>query len=81
MVALWRLVAAVQARLERIRKNLPPDIDLQTIRDQSRFIRRSVEDIKLHLILGSLLASAVVYLFMRNLRSTVVAAPASGCCG
>ena len=68
------VVDAVQARLERIRKNLPPDIDLQTIRDQSRFIRRSVEDIKMHLILGSLLASAVVYLFMRNLRSTVVAA-------
>src|SRR5262245_35269073 len=29
------VVDAVQDRLERIRKNLPPDIDLQTIRDQA----------------------------------------------
>jgi hypothetical protein len=53
---------------------LPPDIRIQPIRDQSRFIRRSFEDIKLHLILGSLLASLVVFLFMRNPKITFIAA-------
>jgi HAE1 family hydrophobic/amphiphilic exporter-1 len=47
---------------------------MQPIRDQSRFIRRSFEDIKLHLFLGGLLASIVVFLFMRNMRVTVIAA-------
>jgi HAE1 family hydrophobic/amphiphilic exporter-1 len=68
------VVDALIARLERVKRILPADIVVQTIRDQSRFIRRSVHDIMMHLILGSLLASAVVFLFIRNLRSTVIAA-------
>ncbi len=70
------VVDAIMARLERIKQTLPPDIRFQTIRDQSRFIRKSVEDIQHHLILGGLLASIVVFLFIRNLRSTVIAAVA-----
>ncbi|MFB3903545.1 MAG: efflux RND transporter permease subunit [Acidobacteriota bacterium] len=68
------VVDAILARLERIKPTLPPDIQIQTIRDQSRFIRKSVEDIQHHLILGGLLASLVVFLFIRNLRSTLIAA-------
>ncbi len=62
------------ARLERIKATLPPDIRIQTTRDQSRFIRRSVQDIQHHLVLGGLLASLVVFLFMRNIRTTIIAA-------
>jgi HAE1 family hydrophobic/amphiphilic exporter-1 len=68
------VVDRVLARLKRIEATLPADIRLQPIRDQSRFIRRSFEDIKLHLFLGGLLASAVVFLFIRNLRVTLIAA-------
>ncbi len=70
------VVDGIMARLERIKPTLPPDIQIQTIRDQSRFIRKSVSDIQHHLILGGLLASLVVFLFIRNLRSTVIAAVA-----
>ncbi len=68
------VVDAVMARLERIKTTLPSDIKIQTTRDQSRFIRRSIQDIQHHLILGSLLASIVVFFFIRNIRSTVIAA-------
>ena len=68
------VVDRVLARVESIRRTLPADIRVQPIRDQSRFIRRSFEDIKLHLILGSLLASLVVFLFMRNPKVTLIAA-------
>ena len=68
------VVDAVMARLERIKQNLPPDIKVQTTRDQSLFIRRSFEEIQHHLLLGGLLASIVVLLFMRNFRSTIIAA-------
>jgi HAE1 family hydrophobic/amphiphilic exporter-1 len=54
------VVDRVQEKLQRIQAQLPQDITISIGNDQSRFIRRSFEDIKLHLILGGLLASVVV---------------------
>jgi HAE1 family hydrophobic/amphiphilic exporter-1 len=68
------VVDRVQDRLQRIQGQLPQDIQISIGNDQSRFIRRSFEDIKLHLILGAFLASIVVFLFIRNLRVTFIAA-------
>ena len=68
------VVDRIQERLQRIQAALPQDIEIRIGNDQSRFIRRSFEDIKLHLILGGLLASIVVFLFIRNLRVTFIAA-------
>ena len=68
------VVDNVLKRLDVIRRTLPSDMRVQPIRDQSRFIRRSFEDIKLHLFLGGLLASFVVFLFIRNLKVTLIAA-------
>jgi HAE1 family hydrophobic/amphiphilic exporter-1 len=68
------VVDRVQQRLQRIQAQLPQDIQLSAGNDQSRFIRRSFEDIKLHLILGGLLASVVVFVFIRNIRVTLIAA-------
>src|SRR3989441_263720 len=70
------VVDAVMAKLESIKSTLPSDLLIVTRRDQSIFIRRSIEDIQHHLILGSLLAALVVFLFLRNIRSTVIAATA-----
>ena len=64
----------VKERLEEIRNQLPPDVHAEVIRDQSRFIKASVDAINEHLIIGGLLAAIVVLLFMRNLRSTFIAA-------
>ena len=68
------VVDRVQEKLQRIQAQLPQDIQISIGNDQSRFIRRSFEDIKLHLVLGGLLASVVVFLFIRNLRVTFIAA-------
>ena len=70
------VVDAVMAKLESIKATLPADILIVTRRDQSIFIRRSIDDIQHHLILGSLLAALVVFLFLRNIRSTIIAATA-----
>lgn len=64
----------IKARLKELQAQLPSDIHAETIRDQSRFIKASVDAINEHLIIGSLLASIVVLLFMRNFRSTLIAA-------
>ncbi len=68
------VVDRVLARLDQIKATLPSDIDIRPTRDQSRFIRKSFEEIQLHLLLGGLLAALVVFLFIRNLRVTVIAA-------
>src|SRR5215470_3351919 len=70
------VVDAVMAKLEAIKPTLPADLTIVTRRDQSVFIRRSIEDIQHHLILGSILAAIVVFIFLRNIRSTVIAATA-----
>jgi multidrug efflux pump subunit AcrB len=68
------VVDRVMARLAQIQAALPPDLTVNIGSDQSRFIRRSFEDIRLHLLLGSFLACCVVFLFIRNLRVTFIAA-------
>jgi HAE1 family hydrophobic/amphiphilic exporter-1 len=70
------VVDRVLARVERIQAALPSDIRILPRRDQSVFIRKSFEEIQLHLILGGLLAAAVVYLFIRNWRVTIIAGTA-----
>jgi HAE1 family hydrophobic/amphiphilic exporter-1 len=70
------VVDTVLSRLEQIKPSLPSDLVIATRRDQSIFIRRSIEDIQHHLVLGSLLAAIVVFLFLRNFRSTIIAATA-----
>ncbi|MBP2671920.1 MAG: Acriflavin resistance protein, partial [candidate division NC10 bacterium] len=69
-----KVVEAVKADLRRIAATLPPDFRVQTVRDQSRFIRRSFEEVQTHMILGGFLAALVVLFFIRNLRSAIIAA-------
>jgi HAE1 family hydrophobic/amphiphilic exporter-1 len=68
------VVDRVLARLTQIQATLPSDINVKASRDQSRFIRKSFEEIQHHLIFGGLLAALVVLFFMRNWRATVISA-------
>src|SRR6266850_957913 len=68
-----KIIAAVKKKLEQIRKTLPPGVSVKIIRDQSVFINASVASLEEHLLFGSLLASLVVLLFIRNLRSVLIA--------
>jgi HAE1 family hydrophobic/amphiphilic exporter-1 len=66
----------VKKELARAEAQLPSDVKMEIIRDQSRYIDAALHEINTHLVLGSILASLVVFLFMRNWRSTVIAAVA-----
>ncbi|MFQ3581775.1 MAG: efflux RND transporter permease subunit [Chloracidobacterium sp.] len=63
----------VKQELERVRGQLPGDVRLEIIRDQSRYINAALHEIQVHLALGSLLACLVVLVFMRSWRSTLIA--------
>ncbi len=70
------VIESAKAGLERLALTLPPDVKLQVIRDQSRYIYAALHEIELHLVLGSILASLVVLAFMRSWQSTIIAAVA-----
>jgi HAE1 family hydrophobic/amphiphilic exporter-1 len=70
------VIEGVKTKLAALRRQVPPDVKLEVIRDQSRYIYAALHEINLHLILGSILASLVVLAFMRSWRSTLIAAVA-----
>ena len=70
------VIEAVKENLGRVSRQLPSDVKLEVIRDQSRYIYAALHEINLHLILGSILACLVVLVFMRSWRSTAIAAVA-----
>ncbi|MDT5157223.1 MAG: multidrug efflux pump [Acidobacteriota bacterium] len=67
------VIQGVKAQLTRVAAQLPADVRMEVIRDQSRYIESALHEITVHLVLGSLLACLVVLLFMRSWRSTLIA--------
>jgi hydrophobic/amphiphilic exporter-1 (mainly G- bacteria), HAE1 family len=70
------VIEDVKARLQTLQAQLPPDVKMEVIRDQSRYIYEALHEINRHLILGSILACLVVLAFMRNWRAMIIAAVA-----
>jgi HAE1 family hydrophobic/amphiphilic exporter-1 len=64
---------AVQGRLDMLRPSLPPDIHLELIQDQARFVRNSMHEVKFHLLLAAVLVSLTILLFIRDWRTTLIA--------
>src|SRR5258705_5551170 len=73
------VINGIKRELPRIAGQLPADVKMEVIRDQSRYIEAALHEIQKHLVLGSILASLVVLLFMRSWRSTLIAAVAIPC--
>lgn len=73
------VINGIKRELPKVASQLPSDVKLEIIRDQSRYIESALHEIQKHLILGSILASLVVLLFMRSWRSTIIAAVAIPC--
>jgi HAE1 family hydrophobic/amphiphilic exporter-1 len=67
------VIERVKAALDRLAGVLPADVEIRIIRDQSRFIKSSIETVRLHLWLGAVLVALTVLVFMRDWRSTLVA--------
>jgi HAE1 family hydrophobic/amphiphilic exporter-1 len=68
-----QVVDRVKQRLTAIQPLLPADIQTEVIRDQSRFIKSSIDEVQVHLLLAALLVSLTILLFIRDWRTTVIA--------
>lgn len=73
------VIEGIKERINALRSQLPGDMRIEVIEDQSIYIYSALHEITVHLVLGSILASLVVLVFMRNWRATVIAAIAIPC--
>ena len=67
-------VAAVRDRVEALRSRLPRGWQIDYARDQSEFVKTAIHAVQEHLVLGSILAAGVVWMFLKRSRPTVIAA-------
>ncbi|MCW5962708.1 MAG: efflux RND transporter permease subunit [Bryobacterales bacterium] len=70
------VIEGVKDRIELLRSSLPSDFQITYANDTSDFINESFHAVQEHLILGGILASLVVFIFIRNIRATLIAAVA-----
>jgi hydrophobic/amphiphilic exporter-1 (mainly G- bacteria), HAE1 family len=66
------VIDRIKKEIREINKTLPPGMKLQYSFDQSTFIKRSIKEVQGHLILGGILAILAVFLFLRNVRTTLI---------
>jgi hydrophobic/amphiphilic exporter-1 (mainly G- bacteria), HAE1 family len=62
----------VKAEVERLRPQIPPAIEIATLNDRSETVKASVTDVKFTLFLALCLVVMVIFLFLRNLRATMI---------
>lgn len=68
-----KVIELVKEKLASLQPMLPADCRTRIVRDQSRFILRSLEEINFHLIFGAILVMVTVFAFLHDGRGTVIA--------
>src|SRR5438552_15358968 len=63
----------VHATIDDLRKTLPPGVHLQPFYDQSTIVSNSIKSVRDAILLGLILASAVLIIFLRDWGTSVVA--------
>ncbi len=71
-----QVIRRVKKELDRINRTLPPGMKINTAFDQSIFIQDSIDQVRHHLVIGSILAVVAVFIFLRNIRTTLISAVA-----
>ncbi|KAF1717966.1 acriflavin resistance protein [Pseudoxanthomonas yeongjuensis] len=65
---------AIRKKLEQIKEQVPSDVELTTIDDQSTFIKHAISDVEVDALIGGMLAILIIFLFLRDGWSTFVVA-------
>jgi len=69
-----QVVDLLKERIDQLRGQLPPGWEMSQVRDQSEYILAAVHAVQEHLILGSIFAAGIVFLFLGKIRPTIIAA-------
>ena len=63
----------VSAEVERLRPLLPPGVTIQPYYDQSELVRESISSVRDAILIGLILATIIIVVFLRDWRSSLVA--------
>jgi len=66
------VVDAIRQLLPAFRQQLPASVTLDVLYDRSNSIRESVNDVQFSLLLAIALVVLVIFLFLRNVRATII---------
>jgi len=66
------VVDAIKALMPQFREQLPASVSLDVLNDRSISIRQSVDDVQFSLLLAIALVVLVIFLFLRNVRATII---------
>ncbi len=69
-----QVARAVEERLQKIKAELPSNVDVAIGADQSSFIQASVSEVKSNALIGGLIAIVILLLFLKDVRSTLIIA-------
>ncbi len=69
-----QVIERIKKELPAIRNALPPGMKLEISFDQSSFIQRSIREVRHHMIYGGLLAILIVFIFLKDVRTTFISA-------
>lgn len=62
----------LKKKLEQLKQQVPPDVELTVIDDQSLFIEHAIADVQKDAVIGGVLAILIIFLFLRDGWSTFV---------
>ena len=66
----------IKALLPKLRDAMPPAVDVKVLTDRTTTIRGSVADVQIELMISVALVIAVIFVFLRSLRATIIPAVA-----
>jgi hydrophobe/amphiphile efflux-1 (HAE1) family protein len=66
------IVDEVYRRVEMLKKEIPPDVIVGTGLDITTSIRKSIKDVQSTIIEAFILVVGIIFIFLRNLRTTVI---------
>jgi HAE1 family hydrophobic/amphiphilic exporter-1 len=69
-----KIVDTIRDRLQTLNATLPSGVEVDVITEKATYIKASVAALEEHLVLGSLLASIIVWLFIRDWRTVLISA-------
>ena len=75
-----QLADDVRDTIKVLQTQLPTDVQIEVIKDESVTILDSVNDVQTNIIIGIILTSIILYLFLHNLRMTIIVAVVMPAC-
>jgi HAE1 family hydrophobic/amphiphilic exporter-1 len=67
-----KTIEEIKKALPEVRRNIPSSIYMYIIQDKTQTIRASVRDVEITLLITVVLVVGVIFLFLRNVRATII---------